>query len=54
MLALPHAEPRGRVATAIGDEARAKHHEFANRNQRRRYQRLTFWSPNINNFRDPR
>jgi beta-glucosidase len=43
-----------RVATAIGDEARAKHHEFANRNQRKRYQGLTFWSPNINIFRDPR
>lgn len=42
------------VATAISDEARAKHHEFANRNQRKRYQGLTFWSPNINIFRDPR
>ncbi|MBC8026060.1 MAG: glycoside hydrolase family 3 C-terminal domain-containing protein [Steroidobacteraceae bacterium] len=43
-----------RVATAISDEARAKHHEFAGREQRRRYQGLTFWSPNINIFRDPR
>ncbi len=43
-----------RVATAISDEARAKHHEFASRGQRRRYQGLTFWSPNINIFRDPR
>jgi beta-glucosidase len=42
------------VATAISDEARAKHHEFANRGQRKRYQGLTFWSPNINIFRDPR
>jgi beta-glucosidase len=42
------------VATAISDEGRAKHHEFANRNQRNRYQGLTFWSPNINIFRDPR
>ncbi|MBI3716085.1 MAG: glycoside hydrolase family 3 C-terminal domain-containing protein [Betaproteobacteria bacterium] len=42
------------VATAIGDEARAKHHEFANRGLRKRYQGLTFWSPNINIFRDPR
>ena len=42
------------VATAISDEARAKHHEFARRGQRRRYQGLTFWSPNINIFRDPR
>jgi beta-glucosidase len=42
------------VATAISDEARAKHHEFVSRGQRKRYQGLTFWSPNINIFRDPR
>ena len=42
------------VATAISDEARAKHHDFASRGQRKRYQGLTFWSPNINIFRDPR
>src|SRR4030095_11332910 len=33
---------------------RAKHHEFVRHNQRARYQGLTFWSPNINIFRDPR
>jgi beta-glucosidase len=43
-----------RVATAIGDEARAKHHEFARRDKRFIYQGLTLWSPNINIFRDPR
>jgi beta-glucosidase len=42
------------VATVISDEARAKHHEFVRRGERRRYQGLTFWSPNINIFRDPR
>jgi len=42
------------VASAISDEARAKHHEFARRGQRGRYRGLTFWSPNINIFRDPR
>lgn len=42
------------VATVISDEARAKHHEFARRGQRGRYQGLNFWSPNINIFRDPR
>jgi beta-glucosidase len=42
------------VATVISDEARAKHHEFLRRDQRGRYQGLTFWSPNINIFRDPR
>lgn len=43
-----------RVATAISDEARAKHHDFARRGKRGIYQGLTFWSPNINLFRDPR
>jgi beta-glucosidase len=42
------------VATAISDEARAKHHEFVRRGQRGIYKGLTFWSPNINIFRDPR
>jgi len=42
------------VATAISDEARAKHHEFARRGDRGIYKGLTFWSPNINIFRDPR
>lgn len=44
----------GKVARVISDEGRAKHHEFARRDQRIRYQGLTFWSPNINIFRDPR
>lgn len=44
----------GEVARVISDEGRAKHHEFAKRDQRLRYQGLTFWSPNINIFRDPR
>ena len=43
-----------RVATAISDEARAKHHEFVRRGKRNIYGGLTFWSPNINLFRDPR
>ncbi len=42
------------VANVISDEARAKHHEFARRGLRKIYQGLTFWSPNINIFRDPR
>jgi len=44
-----------RVATAISDEGRAKYHTAL---QRQGYtiqlQGLTFWSPNINIFRDPR
>jgi beta-glucosidase len=43
-----------RVATAVSDEARAKHHEFVRRGKRNIYQGLTFWTPNINLFRDPR
>jgi beta-glucosidase len=43
-----------RVATTISDEARAKHHDYVRRGKRGIYQGLTFWSPNINIFRDPR
>ena len=42
------------VAVVISDEARAKHHEAVRRGERGHYQGLTFWSPNINLFRDPR
>ncbi len=48
---VPHMH---RVATAISDEARAKHHESLRKGQRGIYEGLTFWSPNINIFRDPR
>jgi beta-glucosidase len=44
-----------RVASAIGDEARAKYHEALRRKGfTDQYQGLTFWSPNVNIFRDPR
>ncbi len=43
-----------RVAVAISDEARAKHHEALRQSIREIYTGLTFWSPNINIFRDPR
>lgn len=42
------------VVTAIGDEGRAKHHEAARGGNRSQYYGLTFWTPNINIFRDPR
>lgn len=42
------------MADVTATEARAKHHEFVRRGERGRYQGLTFWSPNINIFRDPR
>ena len=43
------------IATAIGDEGRAKYHEALRRNGcTEQFQGLTFWSPNVNIFRDPR
>ncbi len=42
------------VATVVSTEARAKHHEFVRNNDFGRLKGLTFWSPNINIFRDPR
>ena len=43
------------VATAISDEGRAKYHAALKRNGfTDQYQGLTFWSPNVNIFRDPR
>ncbi|MCP4313899.1 MAG: glucan 1,4-alpha-glucosidase [Bacteroidetes bacterium] len=43
-----------RMADVTSDEARAKYHDFEARDKRGMYQGLTFWSPNINIFRDPR
>jgi beta-glucosidase len=43
------------VASAIADEGRAKYHAALKRNgETAQYQGLTFWSPNVNIFRDPR
>ncbi|MEO8179242.1 MAG: glycoside hydrolase family 3 C-terminal domain-containing protein [Deltaproteobacteria bacterium] len=42
------------IAEVIADEGRAKHHEFARQDDRGYYKGLTFWTPNINIFRDPR
>ena len=43
------------IASAIADEGRAKYHEALRRNKQTIiYQGLTFWSPNVNIFRDPR
>ena len=44
-----------RAAVAISDEARAKHHaSLAEDGSVEQYYGLTFWTPNINIFRDPR
>ena len=43
------------IGYAIGDEGRAKYHAALGRNGfTDQYQGLTFWSPNVNIFRDPR
>jgi beta-glucosidase len=41
-------------ANAISDEARAMYNVAVKKNYRMQYGGLTFWSPNINIFRDPR
>ncbi|MHA1729566.1 MAG: glycoside hydrolase family 3 C-terminal domain-containing protein [Promethearchaeota archaeon] len=43
-----------KITTAISDEARAKHHALVKYGDRGIFKGLTFWSPNINLFRDPR
>ena len=43
-----------RVADVISTEARAKYNDAVAHGNRARYFGLTFWSPNINIFRDPR
>ena len=43
-----------RMATVISDEGRAKYHEAVRQGVRDLYTGLTFFSPNINIFRDPR
>lgn len=42
------------TATAISDEARAKYNQYRKFGGTGIYQGLTYWSPNINIFRDPR
>ena len=42
------------VAHTISDEARAKYHEAQRNKNYGIYSGLTFWSPNVNIFRDPR
>lgn len=43
-----------KVADAISDEARANYNEYRKFGGTDIYQGLTYWSPNINIFRDPR
>ncbi len=43
-----------RIASAISDEGRAKYRESSENGNRGIYRGLTYWTPNINIFRDPR
>ena len=43
-----------KIADAIATEARAKYNALSAEGDRDIYHGLTFWSPNINIFRDPR
>ncbi|MBV9302413.1 MAG: glycoside hydrolase family 3 C-terminal domain-containing protein [Acidobacteriaceae bacterium] len=43
-----------RIASIISTEARAKYNDAISHGNHGRYYGLTFWSPNINIFRDPR
>lgn len=43
-----------RIADVIATEARARFNEFSKRGDRDMYKGLSFWSPNVNIFRDPR
>jgi beta-glucosidase len=54
LAAMWNADRLHEVAVAISDEARAKHHEFLRQGDHGMYKGLTYWSPNINIFRDPR
>ncbi len=43
-----------RVSSAISDEARAMYNAAIDKGYHKRYGGLTFWTPNVNIFRDPR
>ena len=42
------------IAEIISTEGRAKYNEYSRKGDRGIYKGLTYWSPNINIFRDPR
>ena len=44
----------GEVGEVCGNEGRAKYNEYKANGDRDIYKGLTFWSPNVNLFRDPR
>ena len=44
----------GQMADTVAVEGRAKYNAYSAENDRDIYKGLTFWSPNVNIFRDPR
>lgn len=44
----------GKIADIIATEGRAKYNEYSKKEDRGIYKGLTYWSPNVNIFRDPR
>lgn len=44
----------GKMAEVVADEGRAKYNAYTEKEDRDIYKGLTFWSPNVNIFRDPR
>jgi len=49
-----HPQMMTDIGNAIADEARAKYQQARQNKNYARYTGLTFWSPNVNIFRDPR
>lgn len=47
-------ELMGEIGEIIATEGRAKYNEYSSHGDRDIYKGLTFWSPNVNLFRDPR
>ena len=47
-------ELMGEIGEVIATEGRAKYNEYSSHGDRDIYKGLTFWSPNVNLFRDPR
>ena len=47
-------ELMGEIGEVIATEGRAKYNEYSSHGDREIYKGLTFWSPNVNLFRDPR
>lgn len=54
MAAMFDDEKMKEIADVISTEGRAKYNEYSKQEDRDIYKGLTFWSPNVNIFRDPR